>query len=56
MTYLDGGLVYEAPAALAAPMSGLRSVQALGTGQRPLRRSHDFCAPRGRQATAAHRH
>ncbi len=44
LTILDGTVVYEAPAARAAPM-GLRSVSALAANgrSRAIRRSHDFC-------------
>lgn len=44
LTILDGAVVYEAPATLAAP-TALRSVSALAVASRSraLGRSHDFC-------------
>ena len=53
LTILDGAVVYEAPATLAAP-TALRSVSALAVASRSraLGRSHDFCGHAIQRPTA----
>ncbi|MBK6862269.1 MAG: amidohydrolase [Ideonella sp.] len=56
MTVLDGEVVYDAPAVLAAPATSLRSVSALAANgrSRATRRNHDFCAQIAQAAHATH--